>query len=55
MQQNVASSSAEIASLSSPLDIRLLVLDIDGTIAGKSNQISQTVQQAIRAAQNNGI
>jgi len=55
MQQNVASSSAEIASLSSPLDIRLLVLDIDGTIAGKSNQISRTVQQAICAAQNKGI
>lgn len=28
-------------------DIKLLVLDIDGTIAGQSNQISDTVRQAI--------
>jgi hypothetical protein len=36
-------------------DIKLLVLDIDGTIAGESNQISSTVQQAVQAAQANGI
>lgn len=31
--------------------IKLLVVDIDGTIAGESNQISQPVKQAIQAAQ----
>lgn len=36
-------------------DIRLLVLDIDGTIAGQSNQIREPVKQAIKAAQNKGI
>lgn len=35
--------------------IRLLVLDIDGTIAGQSNQVSEVVRQAIAAAQANGI
>jgi len=37
------------------LDIRLLVLDIDGTIAGKSNKISEPVKQAIQKAQAKGI
>lgn len=37
------------------MDIRLLVLDIDGTIAGQSNQVSEPVKQAIRAAQAKGI
>lgn len=37
------------------LDIRLLVLDIDGTIAGKSNDIREPVKQAIRSAQAKGI
>lgn len=37
------------------LDIRLLVLDIDGTIAGKSNDIREPVKQAIRKAQAKGI
>jgi Cof subfamily protein (haloacid dehalogenase superfamily) len=37
------------------LDIRLLVLDIDGTIAGRSNQVSETVKGAIQAAQAKGI
>ena len=36
-------------------DIQLLVLDIDGTIAGESNQIREPVKQAIRAAQARGI
>lgn len=35
--------------------IQLLVLDIDGTIAGKSNQVEAPVQQAIQAAQAQGI
>ncbi len=36
-------------------DIRLLVLDIDGTIAGKSNDIRDPVLKTIRAAQDKGI
>lgn len=36
-------------------DIRLLVLDIDGTIAGQSNQITPGVRRAIAAAQDRGI
>ena len=36
-------------------DIRLLVLDIDGTLAGESNQINAPVLEAIRAVQQRGI
>ncbi len=36
-------------------DIRLLALDIDGTIAGKSNDIREPVLGAIRAAQKKGV
>lgn len=36
-------------------EIRLLVLDIDGTIAGKSNHIREPVLEAIAAAQKRGI
>lgn len=36
-------------------EIKLLVVDIDGTIAGKSNSISESVKQAITAARNRGI
>lgn len=53
------SPANQVASLSSSgldnLDIRLLVLDIDGTIAGKSNCISEPVKQAIHKAQAKGI
>jgi Cof subfamily protein (haloacid dehalogenase superfamily) len=35
--------------------IRLLVLDIDGTIAGPSNQVRQPVIQAIQSAQAQGV
>jgi hypothetical protein len=37
------------------LDIRLLVLDIDGTIAGRSNEVRSPVKQAVKAAQARGI
>lgn len=37
------------------MDIQLIVLDIDGTIAGESNQVSEPVKQAIQAAQTQGI
>lgn len=46
----VSSSIGGIAS-----DIKLLVVDIDGTIAGKSNSITDTVKQAIFAVQARGI
>ena len=36
-------------------DIRLLVLDIDGTIAGHSNQVTAGVKEAIAAVQAKGI
>lgn len=36
-------------------DIKLLILDIDGTIAGKSNQVNETVQKVIEKVQNKGI
>lgn len=36
-------------------DIKLLVVDIDGTIAGESNTLSAAVKQAIVAAQARGI
>jgi len=38
-----------------PREIKLLVLDIDGTIAGESNTINSTVKQAVKAAQNRGV
>ncbi len=37
------------------MDIRLLVLDIDDTIAGKSNTVSDEVKKAIKLLQNRGI
>ncbi|MBD2386809.1 Cof-type HAD-IIB family hydrolase [Cylindrospermum sp. FACHB-282] len=37
------------------IDIKLLVLDIDGTIAGESNTLSESVKQAIAAVQARGI
>lgn len=36
-------------------DIKLLVVDIDGTIAGKSNNVSNAVKQALTQVQNQGI
>lgn len=36
-------------------DIKFLILDIDGTIAGHSNQVSQITQEAIRKVQLQGI
>lgn len=41
--------------VSRPESIRLLVLDIDGTIAGESNTIREPVLAAIRAAQATGV
>ncbi|HEY9596425.1 MAG TPA: HAD family hydrolase [Cyanophyceae cyanobacterium] len=53
------STATQVASLPSidrdALDIRLLVLDIDGTIAGRSNDVREPVKQAIRKVQAKGI
>ncbi|WP_448562789.1 Cof-type HAD-IIB family hydrolase [Trichothermofontia sp.] len=47
--------TAPRSPVSRPDTIRLLVLDIDGTIAGESNTIREPVLAAIRAAQATGI
>lgn len=39
----------------SPHDIRLLVVDLDGTIVGRSNEIEADVSSALQAAQARGI
>jgi Cof subfamily protein (haloacid dehalogenase superfamily) len=39
----------------STAEIKLLIVDIDGTIAGKSNQVSPRVKQAIAAAKATGV
>ena len=53
------SPANQVASLNTvdldAFDIQLLVLDIDGTIAGRSNHITEPVRQAIRSAQAKGI
>lgn len=49
--QNIMTSNP----VSSSADIKLLVVDIDGTIAGKSNNIREPVKQAIFAAQSRGV
>lgn len=36
-------------------DIRLLVLDIDGTIAGRANEVTTAVKEAVAAVQAQGI
>jgi Cof subfamily protein (haloacid dehalogenase superfamily) len=43
------------AALPDSKNIQLLVLDIDGTIAGESNQVSAPVLKAIQAAQSRGV
>ncbi len=51
MQISVAHQDTKIE----PGEIKLLVLDIDGTIAGESNTINPSVKQAVKAAQNRGV
>jgi Cof subfamily protein (haloacid dehalogenase superfamily) len=46
--------SAAVAGMATK-EIKLLVLDIDGTIAGESNNISEPVKEAITAAKAQGI
>lgn len=52
---SAANQRASLNVDSKALDIRLLVLDIDGTIAGLSNHVREPVKQAIRKAQRKGI
>jgi len=52
MQQK---STSEAPNPTDPVSIQLLVLDIDGTIAGRSNDLRQPVLQAIQSAQAKGI
>jgi len=55
--QNLADNGLTTAKTTTvnTADIQLLALDIDGTIAGKSNEIAETVKRAIAAAQAKGI
>ncbi|MBW4451395.1 MAG: Cof-type HAD-IIB family hydrolase [Nostoc indistinguendum CM1-VF10] len=55
MQKASATHSASTDNQAAVKDIKLLVLDIDGTIAGHSNTINTGVKQAIVAAQAKGI
>lgn len=54
MQVSLANDN-QAATLLDSSNIKLLVLDIDGTIAGASNEINPSVKQAVKAAQNRGI
>ncbi|MBH8555422.1 HAD family phosphatase [Nostocaceae cyanobacterium CENA357] len=56
MQQASAAQSASIGNQAmAAKDIKLLVLDIDGTISGESNTLSKPVKQAIADVQAQGI
>ncbi|MBD2440668.1 Cof-type HAD-IIB family hydrolase [Nostoc sp. FACHB-110] len=55
MYQASVAESASTENQATTKDIKLLVLDIDGTIAGKSNTLSKPVKQAIAAAKAQGI
>lgn len=54
MQVSLADQNAQTPPIDSS-KIKLLVLDIDGTIAGVSNEINPRVKQAVKAAQNRGV
>lgn len=56
MQNITASNPATAADRAfGAAEIKLLVLDIDGTIAGLSNDIRESVKQAILAAESRGV
>ncbi len=48
-------STVRMVPLETATDIRLLVLDIDGTIADESNRLRDSVAQAIHSAQRRGV
>lgn len=51
----IAPATAQPGEANDPHPIQLLVLDIDGTIAGESNVIRPAVLEAIRAVRDRGI
>lgn len=53
--QQASNSGSDSIGISTAKDIKLLVVDIDGTIAGHSNTISQRVKQAIASVKAKGI
>ncbi len=53
--QQASNSGSDSIGISTAKDIKLLVVDIDGTIAGHSNTISQRVKQAIASTKAKGI
>jgi hypothetical protein len=53
--QKVSVADQDLAIAGARTEIKLLVVDIDGTIAGESNEINQPVIQAIQAAQERGV
>lgn len=55
MQETQVSQSYTAPKDFKSLDIRLLVLDIDGTICGASNQVNEVVIQAIEQVQAKGV
>ncbi len=55
MQESITHLASTSNQTVDAQDIKLLVLDIDGTISGHSNNISLRVKQAITAVQSRGI
>ncbi|WP_324633305.1 Cof-type HAD-IIB family hydrolase [Phormidium sp. CCY1219] len=55
MQTTATANFLQSGDRPSGRDVKLLVLDIDGTIAGVSNQITDPVKQTIAAVQAQGI
>lgn len=56
IMQKVSAAERDLAKIAGArTEIKLLVVDIDGTIAGESNEINQPVVQAIQAAQARGV
>jgi hypothetical protein len=53
--QKVSVADQDLAIVGARTEIKLLVVDIDGTIAGESNEINQPVIQAIQAAQERDV
>jgi Cof subfamily protein (haloacid dehalogenase superfamily) len=53
--QNCNDSAVRMAPVETAADVRLLVLDIDGTILDESNRIRSSAAQAIHSAQRRGV
>lgn len=55
MMQNAIDPPVQTPIQTDPALIQLLVLDIDGTIAGESNQVREPVKRAVQAVQAKGV